>query len=75
MTSSLWRNINYKTPIKYYINTYIREYDLSKMTYKDLTYSGISFVYAFAKEDFTFNLDLFLDTHSKDGYTCEDIKK
>lgn len=50
---------------------YVREYDLSKMNYKDLTYSGISFVYAFAKEDFTFDLDLFLDTHSKDGYTCK----
>ena len=38
MTSSLWRNINYKTPIKYYINTYIREYDLSKANINALLY-------------------------------------
>ena len=40
MASSLWRNINYKTPVKYYINTYIREYDLSKANINALLYQG-----------------------------------
>ena len=38
MPSGLWRNINYKTPVKYYINTYIREYDLSKANINALLY-------------------------------------
>ena len=40
MASGLWRNINYKTPVKYYINTYIREYDLSKANINALLYQG-----------------------------------
>lgn len=38
MASDLWRKINYKTPIKYFINTYIREYDLSKANINTLLY-------------------------------------
>ena len=40
MASGLWRNINYKTPVKYYTNTYIREYDLSKANINALLYQG-----------------------------------
>ena len=40
MASGLWRNINYKTPVKYFINTYIREYDLSKANINALLYQG-----------------------------------
>ena len=36
MPTDLWRSYNYKTPIKYYVNTFIREYDLSKAK-KDLS--------------------------------------
>ena len=41
MASELWRNINYKTPIKYFINTYIREYDLSKANINALLYQKV----------------------------------
>lgn len=40
MPSSLWRSVNYKTPIKYFVNTYIREYDLSKANINSLLYTG-----------------------------------
>lgn len=40
MATSLWRSINYKTPAKYFINTYIREYDLSKANINSLLYTG-----------------------------------
>ena len=38
MASDLWRKKNYKTPVKYFINTYIREYDLSKANINALLY-------------------------------------
>lgn len=40
MPTSLWRSVNYKTPIRYLINTYIREYDLSKANINSLFYMG-----------------------------------
>lgn len=40
MPTSLWKSINYKTPVKYYLNTYIREYDLSKANINSLFYTG-----------------------------------
>lgn len=40
MPSGLWRSINYKTPIRYFVNTYIREYDLSKANVNALFYTG-----------------------------------
>ena len=40
MSIDLWGNINYKTPAKYFINTYIREYDLSKANINALLYCG-----------------------------------
>lgn len=38
--SSLWKVLNYKTSIKYLINTYIREYDLSKANINALLYTN-----------------------------------
>lgn len=38
--SSLWRQLNYKTSIKYLVNTYIREYDLSKANINALLYTN-----------------------------------
>lgn len=38
MASSLWRSVNYKTPVRYYVNTFIREYDLSKANINSLLY-------------------------------------
>ena len=40
MPTSLWKSVNYKTPVKYYLNTYIREYDLSKANISSLFYMG-----------------------------------
>lgn len=40
MPTDLWRSYNYKTPIKYYVNTFIREYDLSKANINALYYMG-----------------------------------
>lgn len=40
MPTTLWRSINYKTPVKYFVNTYIREYDLSKANINSLLYTG-----------------------------------
>lgn len=40
MPTSLWRSVNYKTPIRYFVNTYIREYDLSKANINALLYMG-----------------------------------
>lgn len=40
MPTSLWKSVNYKTPIKYFVNTYIREYDLSKANINALLYTG-----------------------------------
>ena len=40
MSTSLWRSVNYKTPVKYFINTFIREYDLSQANINALLYSG-----------------------------------
>ena len=40
MPTDLWRSYNYKTPIKYYVNTFIREYDLSKANINALDYMG-----------------------------------
>lgn len=40
MISTLWRGKNYKSSIKYLINTYIREYDLSKANINALLYTG-----------------------------------
>lgn len=40
MISTLWRSKNYKSSIKYLINTYIREYDLSKANINALLYTG-----------------------------------
>ena len=40
MPTDLWKAVNYKTPIKYLINTYIREYDLSKANINSLLYTG-----------------------------------
>jgi len=40
MPTNLWKAINYKTPIKYFVNTYIREYDLSKANINSLFYMG-----------------------------------
>lgn len=38
--SSLWNLLNYKTSAKYLINTYIREYDLSKANINALLYTN-----------------------------------
>lgn len=40
MPTSLWKSVNYKTPIRYLVNTYIREYDLSKANINALFYMG-----------------------------------
>lgn len=40
MPTSLWKSVNYKTPIRYLANTYIREYDLSKANINALLYMG-----------------------------------
>lgn len=40
MSTDLWKSINYKTPIIYLINTYIREYDLSKANISALLFTG-----------------------------------
>ena len=40
MNIDIWKNINYKTPAKYFINTYIREYDISKANINALLYCG-----------------------------------
>lgn len=40
MPTQYWKLINYKTPIKYFVNTYIREYDLSKANINALLYQG-----------------------------------
>ena len=40
MASSLWNSVTYKTPIKFLVNTYIREYDLSKANINSLLYTG-----------------------------------
>lgn len=40
MPTNLWKMTNYKTPIKYFVNTYIREYDLSKANINSLLYTG-----------------------------------
>ena len=40
LRSELWRLINYKTPIKFYINQYIKEYDLSKANINALLYNN-----------------------------------
>ena len=37
--SNLWKQLNYKTSIKYLVNTYIREYDLSKANINALLYT------------------------------------
>lgn len=39
MISDLWKRQNYKAPIKYLTNTYIREYDLSKANINALLYN------------------------------------
>ena len=39
--TSLWKSINYKTPIKYFLNTYIREYDISKANISALLQQGV----------------------------------
>ena len=36
----IYKKINYRSPIKYFINTYIREYDLSKANISSLYYTG-----------------------------------
>lgn len=40
MPTNTWRLMNYKTPIRYFVNTYIREYDLSKANINALLYMG-----------------------------------
>lgn len=40
MPTNLWRSMNYKTPVKYFVNTYIREYDLSKANISALFFAG-----------------------------------
>jgi len=40
MPTSLWKATNYKTSIPSFINTYIREYDLSKANINSLLYMG-----------------------------------
>lgn len=40
MSTDYWKRINYKTPVKYFINTYIREYDLSKANVTALLYQN-----------------------------------
>lgn len=40
MPTNLWRSVNYKTPMRYFVNTYIREYDLSKANINALLYTG-----------------------------------
>ena len=40
MSTDYWKRINYKTPVKYFINTYIREYDLSKANITALLYQN-----------------------------------
>ena len=39
MPTELWRSLNYKTQYKYFINTFIREYDLSKANINALLYT------------------------------------
>lgn len=36
---NIWQCVNYKTPSKYFVNTYIREYDLSKANITSLLYA------------------------------------
>ena len=40
MPTELWRSLNYKTQYKYFINTFIREYDLSKANINALLWGG-----------------------------------
>ena len=40
MVSDLWRMTNYRTPIKFIINQYIREYDISKANINSLLYTN-----------------------------------
>ena len=40
MSTDLWKFMNYKTPVKYYANTFIREYDLSKANINALLFRG-----------------------------------
>ena len=54
---SLWRNLNYKTSIKYLVNTYIREYVLSKANINALLYTN-----RISKEEY----DKFLSMDKKD---------
>jgi hypothetical protein len=39
MPTELWKSLNYKTQYKYFINTFIREYDLSKANISALLYT------------------------------------
>lgn len=54
MKSNLWSNINYKYPLKFCYNTFIREYDMSKANINSLLYKK-----RITKEqyDYLFNTD------------------
>ena len=38
--AELWKSVNYKTPVRYFVNTYIREYDLSAANISALLFTG-----------------------------------